>query len=167
MVNAPAGSLLAVADTPGVTDRRAEPRVEAPVPDRSGRLELLERYFAACSGGTAEEIAACFTPGAVIFDTNLPPVRGDEACGRFWVKVRDRWGGATWHLDRGIVEGDDAACEWTMRGIAGERPVTFRGSDHYRFEGDRIAEVRQYWVFDRDGLTSGLRDYPYPPSPSA
>lgn len=192
----PAGSLLPVAASQGTTDRSPSPRPGpagggtgasgAPgVPtggvDASsarGRLDLVERYFAACSTGTAEEIAACFTGDAAIFDTNLPPVRGDVACGRFWTRVRARWGGASWHLDHGIADGDAVACEWTMRGIAeGGRPVTFRGSDHYRFDGDRIAEVRQYWVFDRDGLVSGLLEYPYdvhgddpvgdPPPPTA
>jgi hypothetical protein len=158
-----------VAATRRVTDRTMDAGGAALVAGGSDRLGLLERYFEACSGGTAEEIAACFTPGAVIFDTNLPPVHGDAACGRFWVKVRSRWGGATWNVDHALAAGDDAACEWTMRGAFEGQPVTFRGSDHYLFEGDRIAEVRQYWVFDRHARRSGLRDFPYPPpdAPSA
>ena len=153
-----------MAASQGMTDRTAVPPAgPADATEvRPGRLALVERYFEACSRGSAETISACFTDDATIFDTNLPPVRGDVACGRFWTTVRSRWGGATWQVDHGIADGDDVACEWTMRGVADDgRPVTFRGSDHYRFEGDRIAEVRQYWVFDRGGLMSGLLDYPY------
>ena len=46
---------------------------------------------------------------------------------------------------------------------ASGRAFAFRGSEHYRFEGDdhRIAEIRQYWTFDPDRLDTGLIDYPY------
>ena len=152
-----------MAASQGTSDRAAVPADPADGAEpRPGHLALVERYFEACSRGSAEAIAACFTGDATIFDTNLPPVRGDAACGRFWTTVRSRWGGARWRIDHGIADGDEVACEWTMQGVADDgRPVTFRGSDHYRFEGDRIAEVRQYWVFDREGLMSGLLDYPY------
>jgi ketosteroid isomerase-like protein len=133
-----------------------------PEPDRAGgRLELIRHYFASCSSGTAKDIAACFTDDAVIYDTNLAPVSGSSACGDFWVRVRRRWEGAHWQVDRGVEQGDDAACEWTMTGSAHGRAVVFRGSDHYRFVGDLIAEVRQYWTFDDSRLTSGLLGYAY------
>jgi ketosteroid isomerase-like protein len=128
------------------------------------RAELIRRYFEACSTGSSADIAACFTPDGVVYDTNLAPVKGAEAAGRFWVTVRRRWGGARWVVDHTVAEADDAACEWTMTGQApgGGRPFAFRGSDHYRFEGDLIAEVRQYWTFDPDRLDTGLRGFPYP-----
>jgi len=129
-----------------------------------GRTELIRRYFHACSSGTAAEISACFTPDGTVYDTNLAPVVGAEAAGRFWVAVRHRWGGARWTVDRTIGEGDHAACEWTMTGRAplDGRPFAFRGSDHYRFAGDLIAEVRQYWTFDSERLDTALIGYPYP-----
>jgi len=133
-----------------------------PPPDRAGgRIELIRHYFASCSSGTAGEIAACFTDDAVIYDTNLAPVRGAVACGEFWVRVRRRWENARWQLDRGVEQDDDAACEWTMTGASQGREVVFRGSDHYRFEGKRIAEVRQYWTFDDSRLSTGLLGYAY------
>jgi hypothetical protein len=136
-------------------------------PDRAGALlELIRRYFAACSSGTPGQIAACLTEHAVIYDTNLAPVRGAAACGEFWVRVRQRWGGAHWYVDRGVAQGDDAACEWSMTGVAEGRAFVFRGSDHYRFEGDLIAEVRQYWFFDNSRLTSGLLGYAYGNAPT-
>jgi ketosteroid isomerase-like protein len=138
--------------------------VANPVPQSEragGRIELIRRYFASCSSGTAGQIAACFTDDAVIYDTNLAPVCGAAACVDFWVRVRRRWDGARWQLDSGVEQGDDAACEWTMTGAAQGRAVVFRGSDHYRFDGELIAEVRQYWTFDDSRLSTGLLGYAY------
>jgi hypothetical protein len=122
----------------------------------------IRAYFAACTHGAAEDIAAHFTPGATIYDTNHRPVRGSGTIGGFWVQVRERWGGAAWFLDTCVAAGDAAAIEWTM---TGEQPRRFvvRGSEHYRFEGDdhRIAEIRQYWTFDPKRLDTGLVDYRY------
>jgi ketosteroid isomerase-like protein len=123
--------------------------------------EVVRAYFSDCSTSSAEAIAAFFTPDAVVYDTNHPPVVGAEAIGRFWVGVRERWGGATWSVDS-LLEGPDAvAMEWTMRGERHGRPFAAHGSDHYRIERGLIAEVRQYWVLDRTRADTGLVDYPY------
>ena len=127
----------------------------------SDRVALIERYFAACSGGSAEAVARCFTSDATIYDTNHPPVRGSDAIGAFWAGVHRRWGGASWSVDRAVVEGDEAAIEWSMRGTRDGEPFIVRGSEHYRFAGELIAEIRQYWSFDRDNPGSELVDYPY------
>ena len=125
----------------------------------------IEAYFQACSGGTAEAIAAHFTDDAVIWDTNLAPCRGADAIGAMWVKVRRRWGGAVWTVDTAVTDGTTAAIEWTMTGIEPreQRPFTFHGSEHYAFRDSLIAEIRQYWTFDPDRLDTGLVDWPYDP----
>ena len=147
--------------------------------------DRIVAYFTACGEGSAADIASHFTPDAVIYDTNLRPARGAEAIGAMWVKVRQRWGGATWHVDSFIGATESAghpdpgpvgsqqvaAIEWSMYGTApatGEaapRPFVFRGSEHYRFAPDAddllIAEIRQYWTFDPTTLDTGLVDYPY------
>ena len=128
-----------------------------------GPADRIRAYFAACTGGTAEDIAAQFTPDAVIFDTNVGPVRGAATIGTFWAGVREHWQGAAWAVDSVVAEGDAAAIEWTMTGRGREgRPFAMRGSEHYAFVDGRIAEIRQYWTFDRDRLDTGLLDYPYP-----
>ena len=48
-----------------------------------------------------------------------------------------------------------------MRGTHDGEPFTVRGSEHYRFAGELIAEIRQYWSFDREHPGSELIDYPY------
>lgn len=122
-------------------------------------------YFADCSTGTAEQIAAHFTPDAVIWDTNHAPVRTAAGIGTFWDRIRGQWQGATWTVDRIVSDGETAAIEWTMAGVGPAGPFRFRGSEHYAFVGDRIAEIRQYWTFDPDRLDTGLVDYPYPDPP--
>ena len=107
-------------------------------------------------------LSAHFTDDAVIYDTNHPPVRTAAAIGRFWDKIRSQWHGAVWSVDRVVSDGRSAAIEWTMGGTGADGPFRLRGSEHYAFAGDRIAEIRQYWIFDTDRLDTGLVDYPYP-----
>jgi ketosteroid isomerase-like protein len=125
--------------------------------------ETIRSYFDACSNGTAADIARCFTSDAVVYDTNLAPFRGAIAIGEGWVKIRSKWGGARWTVDSCVESGHVAAIEWSMHGTDTEtlRTFTFRGSEHYRFDNELIAEIRQYWTFDRTRLDTGLRAYTY------
>ena len=127
----------------------------------TSRLDLIQVYFEACNAGTAAAIGDCFTADAVIYDTNHPAVRGRTAIGAFWSRIRQQWSDATWTIDAGLEDGDTAAIEWSMHGSAKGATLVFRGSEHYRFEGDLIAELRQYWTFDPERLGSRLVDYPY------
>lgn len=132
-----------------------------PAPADGSHRGRIEAYFAACSDGTAEDIAGQFTPGAVVYDTNHAPVSGSGTIGGFWVRVRERWGGARWTVDRCVEQGEAAAIEWTMTGHA-PRAFTVRGAEHYHFGSDgRIDEIRQYWTFDPEHLDTALVDYPY------
>ena len=130
-----------------------------------GSAERIDAYFEACSGGSAADVAAHFTPDAVVYDSNVSPTVGSDEIGSMWTKVRRRWGGAHWSVDS-IVESADgsaAAIEWHMTGsdpTSGRRFV-FRGSEHYRFRDTLIDEIRQYWTFDRERLDTGLVGYPY------
>ncbi|MCP3934590.1 MAG: nuclear transport factor 2 family protein [Actinomycetia bacterium] len=127
--------------------------------------DRITAYFEACSSGSAEEIASHFTTDAVIWDTNIRPVRGNDTIAAMWLKVRDRWGGAVWTVDSVVESGDGttAAIEWQMTGNnpTDGRRFVFRGSEHYAFEHSQIAEIRQYWTFDPQRLDTGLIDYRY------
>lgn len=125
----------------------------------------IAAYFEACNTGDAESVATHFTESAVVFDTNVRPARGRAEIGEMWANVAARWGGARWHVDS-VVEsaaGDTAAIEWSMTGVdpRSQRRFVFRGSEHYRFDQSLIAEIRQYWTFDRDRLDTGLIGYDY------
>lgn len=155
------GTLAAVSPTSRAAAARTvrHDRGEQEHMDIEGRIRA---YFAACSSGGAEDIAAHFMPGAVIYDTNHEPIRGSGSIGGFWVRVRERWGGAVWALDTCVCDRGTAAIEWTMTGQR-PRPFTVRGSEHYRFDtaDNLIAEIRQYWTFDPDRLDTGLVGYSY------
>jgi hypothetical protein len=138
----------------------------APTPaDRVDHGELIRAYFASCNSGTPEQIAAHFTDDAVIYDTNHAPVRSSVGIGRFWEKIRAQWQGAVWAVDRVVSDGETAAIEWHMAGQGERGRFVFRGSEHYRFEGPLIDEIRQYWTFDTSRSDTGLVGYPYPDQP--
>jgi ketosteroid isomerase-like protein len=122
---------------------------------------LIVAYFDSCNTGDPDRIAAHFTDDAVIYDTNHPPVRTAAEIGRFWQRIHGQWAGARWQVDRVVSDGQTAAIEWQMAGTADERPFIFHGSEHYAFQGELIAEIRQYWHFDRESMETGLVDYPY------
>jgi ketosteroid isomerase-like protein len=122
---------------------------------------LVEGYFAACSHGDATEIARHFCPDAVVYDLNHDPITTASGIGEFYVKVRNRWHGASWHVNTYTENGDTAAIEWTMRGEAGGEPFLVRGSEHYQFQDGAISQIRQYWNFNRATPGLGLRGYPY------
>lgn len=121
-------------------------------------LDRITAYFTACGEGTARDVASHFTPDAVIYDTNIRPMVGAEAIGGGWVAVRERWGGARWGVDSFVGDWNGAAIEWWMTGtdsFDGDS-FTFRGSEHYAFQGELISEIRQYWTFDRERLDTAL-----------
>jgi ketosteroid isomerase-like protein len=129
-------------------------------------LERIVRdYNGACSSGTVDQIVAFVATDAVIYDLNHPPVVGREAIGRFWDRIRTKWGGATWDVGLVIIDVDHGAvaAEWTMHGTGGTggEPFAFHGVDLYSFTGELITEIRQYWRFDADRLGSGLVGYDY------
>lgn len=48
--------------------------------------ERLDVYFASCNSGNVREIAAHFTPDAVVWDANSRPARGRDEIGPMWVR---------------------------------------------------------------------------------
>ena len=128
--------------------------------------ERIESYFRACGHGSAQDIAGHFTADAVIFDTNIDPMRTASGIGEAWTKVRDRWGGAEWFVDSFVSDGLTAAIEWSMTGREpkSNKAFVFRGSEHYSFAGNLnlISEIRQYWTLDLERLDTGLVAYDHP-----
>lgn len=173
-----AGAGLAVAGGIILTARRLPVPVPAWTPERPPSVacssvsthpevhirnnrDIVEKYFQACTQGDADAIAASFCRDAVVYDTNHRPIVGAAAIGRFYVKVREQWAGASWHVDTYVGEGTAAAAEWTMLVPGAGNPCAVRGSEHYEFRDGRIQQIRQYWTYDADRVATGLRDYPY------
>ncbi|WP_246631182.1 nuclear transport factor 2 family protein [Pseudonocardia nigra] len=129
--------------------------------DRDGAEALVRAYFAACSRGDVAAVAGSFCADAAVYDTNHRPARGAAAIGDFYAKVRDRWRGATWHVDTFVGDGTAAAAEWTMLVERDGATVPVRGSEHYEFADGRIRQIRQYWTHDPGAVRTELREYPY------
>lgn len=128
------------------------------------RREIVERYFAACSAGDVQAVIDCFTDDAVVYDTNVPPVRGPRAIAEFFAKVRRRWEGAVWRVDTFV--GDDTghcASEWSM--YAPGASAVVRGSEHYDLRDGKISEIRQYWTFRPESPETGLQGFDYDTDP--
>ena len=123
--------------------------------------DIVRTYFRACTSGSAADISACFSPDAIVYDTNHDPVRGSESIGLFWAKIRDKWTDTKWTVDSFVGAGDAAAIEWSMQGVCDGERFTVRGSEHYEFAARKISEIRQYWTFDAAEPGSELRGYPY------
>ncbi len=73
---------------------------------------------------------------------------------------------ATWSVDHALVQGDEAVIEWTMRWTPPETstPELMRGAEWYVFRGDRIAEIRAYYINRHLAYTQPhfeLADFPY------
>ena len=127
--------------------------------------ERIEKYFEACTKGSAAEISSHFTPDAVVYDMNHSPIRNSKTIGEFWVRIRSKWESARWLVNTCITEKNASAIEWSMTGKHEGREFCVRGSEHYEFEGTKISEIRQYWHFDPEFLNSELQSFPYQSDP--
>lgn len=115
------------------------------------RLDTVRAYYAACTGGDADAVAAFFTGDAVHRFTRLPPLEGSAAIGEHTARAVEHLA-ARWEVEHGIEQGDEACIEWAMHWTdprSGDRRVT-RGTEWFAFDGDRIREVRAY--YHREGL---------------
>lgn len=124
--------------------------------------ELVDSYFSSCSTGTRQDIAGHFCEDAVVYDLNHDPIQGAAKIGEFYVRIRAQWGGARWLVDTYIGDDKHAAGEWSMHGTTAGEPFVVRGSEHYDFRDGKIAQIRQYWKYDRARPGVALRGYPYP-----
>jgi ketosteroid isomerase-like protein len=116
----------------------------------------VRSYYEALNSGDADRVAAHFTDDAVHYYTRLGPHRGRE------IADNAAWGVETvdgqWWIEHGIEQGDEAVIEWTMTWRdpkSGEERLN-RGTEWFRLEGGKIAEVRAYHHGDAKNPTGDL-----------
>jgi ketosteroid isomerase-like protein len=130
----------------------------------SDRVDLIRRYYAACSRGDADGVAATVCHDVVHYflapNVGSAAVRGAEHLGRYWRKVHGMID-ATWHVDHAISAGQETVIEWSMYWTpqgSGDRVVT-RGAEWFVFRDRRIAEIRSYYRHEQSD--SELEGFPY------
>lgn len=138
-------------------------------------LELVERYYAACNAPDEAALETAFTPDASHYFTRLPAVAGAANIARLWAAQQRRLG-ARWTVEHGLEAGDEAVIEWTMTWTdprSGEARID-RGTEWYRFDGDRITEIRAYHHSDPENRSGDLLGFDHagrgdtmPPPPHA
>lgn len=127
-----------------------------------GPLELIARYYDACSRGDADGVAATVCEDVVHWflapNTGSTPVRGAEHLGRYWRKVHGMIA-PVWVVDHGIVEGDESVIEWSMYWRAKTHRVVTRGAEWFVLRGGLIAEIRSY--YRQEPQDAELDGFPY------
>jgi ketosteroid isomerase-like protein len=107
-------------------------------------LQHVRGYYEALNRGDADEIASYFTGDATHYYTRLGPHHGREIAENAHLGVEHL--DAEWILEHGIDDGNEAVIEWTMTWTdpkSGQRRLD-RGTEWFRFQDGRIAEVRAY-----------------------
>jgi ketosteroid isomerase-like protein len=122
----------------------------------SDLLEHVQGYYDALSRGNADEVASYFTDDATHYYTRLGPHHGREIADNAALGVEHL--DAQWILEHGIDDGNEAVIEWTMVWTdpkSGKRRLD-RGTEWFRFEGGKIAEVRAYHHSDEKNRQGNL-----------
>jgi ketosteroid isomerase-like protein len=128
------------------------------------QADVIRRYYAACSAGDAEGVAATMCEDVVHYflapNAGSAPVRGADHLGRYWRRVQGLIE-ATWRVDHAVSSGEETVIEWSMVWTpqgSSDRVIT-RGAEWFVFRGERIAEIRSYYR-QEDG-DSELDGFPY------
>lgn len=115
--------------------------------------ELVTHLFRAWSGGDPDQVAALFHPDAVFFDSVNGRFTGRDAIRAFYAGSLDTWDDLQTRPVRIWVDGDTAACVWTMSGrIKNDRFGPGRAGSTARIDG-------MAWIKFRDGLVIHDEEY--------
>lgn len=127
-------------------------------------LDLIARYYDACSRGDADGVAATMCEDIVHWflapNVGSAPVRGARHLGGYWRKVH-RMIAPVWVVDHGLAEGEEAVIEWSMywQPSGAQRRVVTRGAEWFVIREGRIAEIRSY--YRQEPRDSELDGFPY------
>lgn len=122
---------------------------------------LVAALYAGCNAGDAAAVAAVLTEGFRYYSLGAAPLRAEQLAGNAASAAE---AGTRWTIDRIIVQGDDAAVEFTMRFVAADNTTAVqRGSEWVQTvdEGGvrRIDQIRSY--HQDNPASSALVDFDY------
>ena len=109
-------------------------------------LEIIRRYYEGCSTADAALLRSVLSENVAHYATDMDAIVGAEPLIAFFLRFAPAVQ-AVWHVDHGIVQGDEAVIEWTMQWQPTERGVGLkRGAEWYVFDGTKIREIRAYYT---------------------
>ena len=110
-------------------------------------IQTVKRYYHGYNTADVNLMLSCFTDDVIHYFTHYKPVQGARPLAEFWAHIVPKHGNH-FSVDHGIVQDDEAVVEWslelTMEPTAGREMI--RGAEWYVFEGERIAEIRAYYL---------------------
>jgi ketosteroid isomerase-like protein len=160
----------------GSASAEASPQIRTELPSTQRvdpYVDVLRRYIRGCNTGDLELMMSTFAADIVVYFIEQPPVRGREAVAKFWKDYHET-NHARWTVDHVVVQGNEAVMEWSsFDASADQRGEAFqRGVDWFVFDGNRIAEIRQYYdvrgylpaeaAYELKGFPYRERGYPLP-----
>lgn len=126
-------------------------------------ITVVRKYFDGCNSGDVEVLRSTLAPDVVHYflPATFPPVSGAEHLARYWRKYKEMLN-PVWAIDHILASGEEVvsewSCVWTPRGT-GLRLMA-RGTEWYRMREEKIAEVRAYFIAERD-KSAELNGFPY------
>jgi uncharacterized protein (TIGR02246 family) len=123
------------------------------MPDTPDTATLVRGVFQAWSSGDPDKVAALFHKEATFFDSVNGQFDGREAIKRFYAGSLEAWDDINTRPVRIWVDGNTAACVWTMTGrMKAERFGADMGGTEARIDG-------MAWIRFRDGLVVHDEEY--------
>lgn len=135
----------------------------------SQHLDTIRKYYDGCNRGDIDQMMSTFTPDVVHYFVEEPPVRGARELANKWAGFQQEGRVATWTVDHGIAQGDEAVIEWTLvytRPARSPPTILLRGAEWYFFKDGKIAEIRAYELvpgdhkWELDGFPYAQKGYP-------
>ena len=133
------------------------------MPEIQDPRALVVRLFEAWSSSDPESVAALFHEDATFFDSVNGQFEGRAAIKEFYAGSLDAWDDLTTVPVRIWVDGDTAACVWTMTGrmkagrfgdVLAGRQARIDGMAWIRFRDGLVAYDEEY--FDRQAAAASL-----------
>ncbi len=116
--------------------------------------QFIDALHALEESNDLETLVAQYAPDAEVTNVNLPePMRGTEGVRKFWSDYRSLFSEIRSDFSRVIVQGDEAALEWTGRGTfaASGEQFEYGGVSMLSFKDGKVVSHRGY--YDQQALT--------------
>ena len=126
-------------------------------------IEMVRKYFDGCNAGDRDAIKSTITYDVAHYflPPNLRPIWGTDQLADHLCEIKRKID-PHWAVDRILARGDEVvaewSCLWTPAGTT--KRLMQRGCEWFGMRGNRIAEIRAYFMHDEHADTE-LTGFPY------